>query len=101
MNLHEYNNVDNGFSISTADNLSIGYDLTNLQLERRRLNGTSSSSVIRLWRTFAQDELSLGGYPVDLILLAAKCVVHVLQYGKTRGKTEEQNTHQKRPAQWL
>ena len=69
MKSHEYNNVDNGlpitaqtvvvprlFSISMADNLSVlcGYDLTNLPLERRSLNGTSSSSVVRLWRMFAQ-----------------------------------------------
>ena len=86
MKSHEYNNVDNGlpitaqtvlvprlFSISMADNPSVlclccGYDLTNLPLGRRSLNGTSASSVVRLWRMFAQDELSLGGFPADIVV---------------------------------
>ena len=81
MKSHEYNNVATTaqivlvprlFSISMADNLAVlslscGYDLTNLPLERRSLNGTSSSSVVRLWRMFAQDELSLGGFLVDIV----------------------------------
>ena len=35
--------------------------------ERRNLNGTMSSSVVRLWQMFAQDERSLGGLPVDIV----------------------------------
>ena len=51
-------------------------------LPGHRINGTSASSVVRLWRMFAQDELSLGGFPADIVV-------------------EDLFALQKRPAQWL
>ena len=83
MRSHEYNNVDNGlpitaqtvlvlrlFNISMVDNRSVvcGYDLTNLHSKGRALTEHLHLALYVYGRwMFMQDEMSLGGFPVDIV----------------------------------